>query len=56
MPGLGDNFAKYDVLSFDLGIHGIVDRMIEVKSSKASTLKFYNTRNESIQAEKVGDA
>ena len=45
-PGLDDNYAGYDVLSYDLGPHGLVNRMIEVKSTTASPLRFYVTRNE----------
>lgn len=52
--GLDDNFAGYDVLSYDFGEHGIVSKMIEVKSTTASPLKFILTRNEWEQAKKVG--
>ncbi|OLF71403.1 hypothetical protein AWH62_12720 [Maricaulis sp. W15] len=54
-PGLDDNFAGYDVLSFDIRDASIVSKMIEVKSTTASPLRFYITRNEWRQAEKVGD-
>ena len=54
--GLDDNFAGYDVLSYDVGEAGPVNRMIEVKSTIASPLRFIVTRNEWDQAEKVGAA
>ncbi len=41
-----DNTAGYDVLSFDKGTAGPVNRLIEVKSTIASPLRFYLTRNE----------
>jgi hypothetical protein len=52
--GLDDNFAGYDVLSYDLGEFGPVNRMIEVKSTIASPLRFSLTRNEWDQAIKAG--
>lgn len=55
-PGLDDNFAGYDVLSYDQGPSGITNKMIEVKSTTASPLRFFITRNEWKQAEKVGDS
>ena len=54
--GLEDNFAGYDVLSFDHGNSGVVNIMIEVKSTISSPLRFIVSRNEWEQAEKVGDA
>lgn len=54
--GLDDNFAGYDVLSYDLGEFGPIARMIEVKSTIASPLRFILTRNEWDQALKVGAA
>ncbi|MCZ7912296.1 DUF3883 domain-containing protein [Agrobacterium leguminum] len=54
--GLDDNFAGYDVLSYDLIGEEIVSRMIEVKSTIASPLRFILTRNEWDQAAKIGDA
>lgn len=51
-PGLDDNFAGYDVLSYDHGPTGIVNRLIEVKSTIVSPLRFYITRNEWRKAEK----
>ena len=49
-PGLDDNFAGYDILSYDHGPHGIINRMIEVKSTTSSPLQFFVTRNEWQQA------
>jgi hypothetical protein len=54
--GLDDNFAGYDVLSYDMGDSGPVSKMIEVKSTIASPLRFIVTRNEWDQAAKVGAA
>jgi hypothetical protein len=53
-PGLDDNYAGYDVLSYDAGEHGPVNRLIEVKSTIASPLRFIITRNEWKQAVKFG--
>ncbi|MCH8490822.1 MAG: DUF3883 domain-containing protein [Oceanicaulis sp.] len=55
-PGLDDNFAGYDVLSYDYGLHGIQNKLIEVKSTMASPLRFFVTRNEWDQAERAQDA
>lgn len=55
-PGIDDNFAGYDILSFDHGPHGIINRMIEVKSTTSSPLQFFISRNEWQQACKVGNA
>lgn len=49
-----DNTLGYDVLSFDLGQMGPINRLIEVKSTVASPLRFYVTRNEWDQALKAG--
>lgn len=55
--GLDDNFAGYDVMSYDLQPHGVMtNRLIEVKSTTASPLRFYITRNEWRQAEVSGNA
>lgn len=55
--GLDDNFAGYDVLSYEKSGHGTINnRMIEVKSTTNSPLKFWVTRNEWNQAEKADDA
>ena len=55
-PGLDNNYAGYDVLSFDKKDRGLVNIMIEVKSTIASPLRFIVSRNEWKQAEKVGAA
>jgi hypothetical protein len=54
--GLDDNFAGYDVLSYDPGKFAPTNRMIEVKSTVASPLRFIITRHEWEQAEKFGPA
>ncbi|MEO8017422.1 MAG: DUF3883 domain-containing protein [Pseudomonadota bacterium] len=54
--GLDDNFAGYDVLSYDVGEFGLINRMIEVKSTTASPLRFILTRHEWEQALKSGSA
>jgi hypothetical protein len=54
--GLDDNFAGYDVLSFEPGTFGLINRLIEVKSTISSPLRFYLTRNEWEQALKAGFA
>ena len=54
--GLDDNFAGYDVLSFDLRGNALINIMIEVKSTVASPLRFYLSRNEWNTAAKIGDA
>jgi hypothetical protein len=51
-----DNTAGYDVLSFRQGQFGPVNLMIEVKSTVASPLRFFVTRNEWDQAVRFGDA
>ena len=53
-PGLDDNFAGYDVLSYDQGPSGLVNRLIEVKSTTVSPLRFIITRNEWDKAKKAG--
>lgn len=53
---LDDNFAGYDVLSYNPGEFAPTNRMIEVKSTTASPLRFIVTRNEWEQAEKFGPA
>ena len=55
-PGFDDNFAGYDVLSYDHGPHGIQNKLIEVKSTTVSPLRFIVTRNEWDKAERAGDA
>jgi hypothetical protein len=54
--GLDDNYAGYDVLSFDLKDGAEVNVMIEVKSTVASPLRFYLSRNEWNTADGIGDA
>ena len=44
------------MLSYDLGEAGPIGRMIEVKSTTASPLRFIVTRNEWEQALKIGAA
>lgn len=55
-PGFDDNYAGYDVLSYDQGETGLQNRLIEVKSSSVSPLRFILTRNEWTKAEKSGNA
>ena len=55
-PGLDDNYAGYDVLSYDIRNGHEVNRMIEVKSTVASPLRFYLSRNEWKTAVDAGDA
>ncbi|AXX97815.1 DUF3883 domain-containing protein [Profundibacter amoris] len=54
--GLDDNFAGYDVLSYDLENGSEVNRMIEVKSTINSPLRFFVSRNEWKTADTIGDA
>lgn len=54
--GLDDNFAGYDVLSYDMGEFGTINKMIEVKSTTSSPLKFTLSRNEWTQALKFDAA
>lgn len=53
---IDDNTAGYDVLSYDPAEAGPRNRLIEVKSTIASPLRFYVTRNEWEQALKFGEA
>lgn len=53
---IDDNTVGYDILSYDPGEFGPVNRLIEVKSTIASPLRFYVTRNEWEQALKFGPA
>ena len=55
-PGLDDNFAGYDVGSYDRRYSRITNRMIEVKSTIASPMRFFVTRNEWRTAESARDA
>lgn len=54
--GFDDNRAGYDILSYDLGADGPVARLLEVKSTIASPLRFYVTRNEWEKCAKAGAA
>lgn len=51
-----DNTAGYDVLSYEKNDFGLINKLIEVKSSMASPLRFFVSRNEWEQAVKFGDA
>jgi len=51
-----DNTAGYDIRSFDAGSEGPVARLIEVKSTIASPLRFFLSRNEWETAKKFGAA
>lgn len=51
-----DNTAGYDIQSFDVGSEGPVARLIEVKSTIASPLRFFLSRNEWETAKKFGAA
>lgn len=51
-----DNTAGYDVLSYNPGPFGPLNKLIEVKSTIASPLRFFLTRNEWEQANKFGKA
>ena len=51
-----DNTAGYDVLSYNPGPFGPLNKLIEVKSTIASPLRFFLTRNEWEQASKFGKA
>lgn len=51
-----DETAGYDVLSYEKNEYGLINRLIEVKSTIASPLRFYITRNEWDQALLYGEA
>lgn len=51
-----DNTAGYDIRSFDAGSDGPIARLIEVKSTIASPLRFFLSRNEWETAKKYGPA
>jgi len=53
--GLDDNFAGYDVLSYEILGTNIVSRLIEVKSTIQTPMRFYISKNEWRQAKSVGD-
>jgi hypothetical protein len=44
--GLDDNFAGYDILSYEREGDGVCNKLIEVKSTIASPPRFIVTRNE----------
>lgn len=54
--GLDDNTAGYDILSYEPDIPENTNKLIEVKSTTASPLRFFVTRNEWSQALKSKDA
>lgn len=54
--GLDDNTAGFDVLSYEPGVPENTNKLIEVKSTVASPLRFYVTRNEWNKAQKSKDA
>ncbi len=54
-PGFDNNYAGYDVLSYDHGPSGTINQLIEVKSTTVSPLRFIITRNEWNKAEKARD-
>ena len=54
--GLDDNYAGYDVLTYEVGDKGLTNRMIEVKSTIASPPRFMVSREEWRTAERVGEA
>lgn len=49
-----DNTVGYDILSYENGEYGIINKLIEVKSTIASPVRFFITRNEWNQAQKAG--
>ena len=51
-----DNTAGYDVLSYSKGEFGLINKLIEVKSTIASPMRFQLTRNEWDHAIEVGNA
>lgn len=54
--GLDDNTAGYDILSYEPGQPEKTNKLIEVKSTVASPLRFYVSRNEWNQAIKSKEA
>jgi hypothetical protein len=51
-----DNTVGYDVLSYTNGPYGLLNKLIEVKSTIASPLRFYVSRNEWEQAQQFGES
>lgn len=54
--GFDDNTKGYDVLSFEWSGNKVVNKLVEVKSTIASPLRFRVTRNEWERAETFGSA
>ncbi len=54
--GLEDNTAGYDILSYDPGSPSPTNKLIEVKSTIASPLRFIVTRGEWEKAKSIGSA
>jgi hypothetical protein len=54
--GIEDNTAGFDVLTYDPGNPEPTNKLIEVKSTIASPLRFILTRNEWEKARRAGDA
>lgn len=50
-----NNFAGYDVMSFEASSSGLKQKLIEVKSCKSRPVSFYVTRNEWNSAVQFGD-
>ena len=55
-PGFDDNFAGYDVLSYDQVMTGITNLLIEVKSTTLSPMRFVLTRHEWNKAVQAAEA
>jgi hypothetical protein len=53
---IDDNTAGYDVLSYRLTAVGTTNLLIEVKSTIASPVRFYVSRNEWDNADQIGEA
>jgi len=51
-----DNKLGYDILSYDVGPDRPIARVLEVKSTMASPLRYFVTRNEWEVCKKMGDA
>ena len=54
--GLDDNYAGYDVLTYEKSDTGLVNRLIEVKSTIASPPRFFVSRQEWRTAERARGA
>ncbi len=52
---LEDNTVGYDILSYDVGVSEPINRLIEVKSTVISPLRFFLSRNEWETAAKFGE-